>query len=68
MASDEFASFARDFLDLELDESERIAALKGAIQACIDAESGDADDEPSKGDDKSALALIFGKAKQKKAG
>jgi len=64
--SEDFASFARDFLDPELEEGERIAALKAAINACLDAGS-ESDDEDEAGSEK-GLALVFGGGGKKKKG
>ena len=57
--SDEFASYARDFLNPDLDEEERIAALYAAIQACEGGESEEA--APSSTKKPGGLAIVFGK-------
>lgn len=68
--SEDFASYARDFLNPELDEAERIEALKAAIHACMDEGSGeeDADEGEESGAPAKGLALVFGGGgKRKKA-
>jgi hypothetical protein len=64
--SDDFASYARDFLNTELEESERIDALKAAIHACM-GEGEEADEEEGAEKKPAAgLALVFGGPKKKK--
>lgn len=60
--SDEFAAFARDFLNPDLTEEERISALYGAIESCGESEESmvPKSDKPASG-----LALVFGGPKKK---
>lgn len=63
---------SRDDLTAALEEAfddhewtpERVAGMKEAIRICMEEDYGD--DEKSKPDDKSGLALIFGPGKSKK--
>jgi len=62
-SDDEFTSFARTALDPSADPDDRIAALREAIKACVEAdEGGDYDDAEGPGSKPKpgSLALIFG--------
>ena len=64
--SEEFAGYAKDFLDPDLSEEERITALYAAIKSCEEGEEDTAESkEPGEtSKPKTGLALVFGGGKK----